>query len=192
MHQLLQGIATTLYKRGWSADRLTMLAFGSGIASSIAIASGAYVAGLVLLLLNRLGDGLDGMVARLHGPTSRGTYLDIVLDFIFYAAVVFGFAVADPTANGLPAAALLFSFIGTGTSFLAFAIQAEKCGLTRIEYGHKGFYYMGGLTEGAETIMFFVVCCLFPHGFPWFAWIFSALCLLTVVGRLIAGYRTLR
>ena len=54
-----------------------------------------------------------------------GGYLDIVLDFLFYAGVVFGFSLAQPE-HGVYAAALLFAFMGTASSFLAFAIFAPK------------------------------------------------------------------
>jgi len=38
------------------------------------------------LLANRVVDGLDGAVARATVATVRGAFLDIVLDFAFYAA----------------------------------------------------------------------------------------------------------
>ena len=61
-----------------------------------------------------------------RGSTDLGGFLDIVLDFIVYAGMVFAFAVADPGANALAAAFLLFAFMGTGSSFLAFAMMAAK------------------------------------------------------------------
>ena len=63
-------------------------------------------------------DGLDGAVARHVGVTDLGGYLDIVLDFLIYSGIVFGFAVGRPD-QALPAAFLIFSFVGTGTAFLA-------------------------------------------------------------------------
>jgi phosphatidylglycerophosphate synthase len=60
-------------------------------------------------------------VARLSCPTDRGAFLDIALDFVFYALVPLGFALADPAANALPAAVLIAAFVGTGSSFLAFS-----------------------------------------------------------------------
>jgi hypothetical protein len=35
-------------------------------------------------------------VARLTTPTDRGAFLDITLDFLFYASVPLAFALADP------------------------------------------------------------------------------------------------
>lgn len=51
--------------------------------------------------------------------TDAGGFLDISLDFLFYALVPFGFILADPTHNALAGGWLLFAFIGTGSSFLA-------------------------------------------------------------------------
>ena len=102
-----------------------------------------------------------------------------------------GFAWANPDANALPAATLLFSFIGTGVSFLGFAIMAEKRGIERLHYPSKGFYYIGGLTEGTETIAVFVLFCLLPGDFSALAYGVAALCLITTVTRVIGGYLTL-
>jgi phosphatidylglycerophosphate synthase len=103
-------------------------------------------------------------------PTNAGGFLDITLDFIFYPAVVFGFALADPGTNALAAAALIFSFIGTASSFLAFAAMTEKSQIKCVTYPHKSLSYLGGITEGTETIVLFVLMCLFPDRFTLMAW----------------------
>ncbi|EPR5291029.1 CDP-alcohol phosphatidyltransferase family protein, partial [Escherichia coli] len=59
-------------------------------------------------------------------------------------------------------------------------------------YAHKSFYYLGGLTEGSETILLFVLSCLLPAYFPWFAWVFGALCWMTTFTRVWSGYLTLK
>ncbi|MBS3996682.1 MAG: CDP-alcohol phosphatidyltransferase family protein, partial [Hydrogenophaga sp.] len=143
----------------------------------------------VLLLLSRLLDGLDGAVARATAPTDRGGFLDITLDFVFYAAIPLAFAVADPLANALPAAVLLASFIGTGSSFLAFAIVAEKRRLQSLAFPDKSFYFLGGLTEATETIAAFVAMCLWPQWFAPIAYGFAALCALTTVLRIAWGWQ---
>lgn len=187
----LESTALWLHRRGVTADAMTIAAFAVGMSGIGAIACGWPGVGLALILLNRLGDGLDGPLARIGGATDAGGFLDIVLDFLFYSGVIFAFALADPGANALAAAALILSFVGTGSSFLAYAIMAERRRLVNIVYPHKGFYYLGGLTEGTETILFFVVICLFPSFFPFLAALFTLLCLLTTVARIWGGYRTL-
>jgi phosphatidylglycerophosphate synthase len=186
---LLRGPAERLNAIGVRADIITAVGFGLGLAGVCAIAFGWYLLGLVLFLANRLADGLDGAVARLHGPTDRGAFLDITLDFALYALVVFGFALADPTRNALPAAALLCAFMGTATSFLAFAILAERRALSREAFPSKGIHYLGGLTEGMETIVVIVLMCLWPAAFPWLAWSFAAACCLTTLTRWAGGWQ---
>jgi phosphatidylglycerophosphate synthase len=189
---LLARAATGLVRGGVSADALTFTGFGLGLAAATAIAFGHFLAGLALLLLSRLMDGLDGAVARATSPTDRGGFLDITLDFLFYAAIPLAFALADPAANALPAAVLLASFIGTGSSFLAFAIVAAQRGLTSTALPDKSFYFLGGLTEATETLVAFVAMCLWPSWFPQIAYGFAALCALTTALRIVWGYRRFR
>src|ERR1043165_5454151 len=94
------------------ADAVTLLGFVLGLAAAAAIARHFYLAGLVLFVLNRTCDGLDGALARAAKPTDLGAFLDIALDFIVYAAIPFAFALADPS-RALAACFLVFSFIAT-------------------------------------------------------------------------------
>ncbi len=186
---LARGAATL----GVRPDQVTLAAFLIGMLTLPLLALEWYLAALAVILLNRLGDGLDGALARHLGQASdAGGFVDIGLDFVFYAAVVLGFALADPPTNALPAAFLLFAFIGTGTSFLAFAIMATKHHLERPQFESKAFYYLHGLTEGTETVAAFVVFCLWPEHFAWLASIFALACLVTTATRLWGGYWTLR
>jgi phosphatidylglycerophosphate synthase len=188
---LLGSLAGYLGKRGIRADQITIASFAIGLLGVVLIARHLYLLGGLLIILNRLGDGVDGALARLTGSTDRGAFLDICLDFIFYSAVVFGFALAEPAHNSLAAAFLIFSFVGTGSSFLAYAIMAERRSLKDLRLPGKGFYYLGGLAEGTETIIFFILICIFPSLFPALAWIFGSICLLGTVVRIVYGYRTL-
>ncbi|WP_282608007.1 CDP-alcohol phosphatidyltransferase family protein [Pelagibius sp. Alg239-R121] len=172
---------------GVRADHVTYCAVVLGLAATAAIAFEAYWIGLVLFLANRLLDGLDGAVARHSKLTDFGGYLDIVGDFIVYSAFVFGFALARPEENAVAAAFLILSFVGTGSSFLAYAIFAEKRKITTDIRGKKSLYYLGGLTEGSETIAAFVLMCLFSQNFSLIAWVFGALCWVTTITRVTAA-----
>ncbi|RTQ99372.1 CDP-alcohol phosphatidyltransferase family protein [Halomonas nitroreducens] len=186
-------LARWLAVAGVRPDQVTLLAFLIGMLALPLLAGEAYGWALVAVLVNRLGDGLDGALARLtHRASDAGGFLDIGLDFVFYAAVVLGFALADPAANALAAAVLLFAFIGTGTSFLAFAIMAARHGLDRPHFQQKAFYYLHGLTEGTETVLALVAFCLWPGQFPLLALAFAAACLVTTAMRLWGGYGTLK
>lgn len=189
----LQRVAASLARRRITPGQVTVAGFAVGMLAPVLLAFEAYYLALLAIALNRLADGVDGALAR-HTDTSSdaGGFLDIGLDFVFYAAVVVGFALADPTANALAAAVLLFAFVGTGSSFLAFAIMAAKHRLERPRFTHKAFFYLDGLTEGTETILAFVAFCLWPEQFAILAIIFATACLITTATRLWGGYRTLK
>ncbi len=184
--------AAGLQRCGCKPDWVSLTSFCIGLGALPALYFQMYGLALVCILINRIGDGLDGALARMTKTSDAGGYLDIVLDFIFYSAVVFGFALANPEANGLAASALLFTFVGTGSSFLAFGIMAERRGIDDIIYPHKGIYYLGGLAEGTETFACFVLFCLLPAHFPLLAYCFTAVCLVTMLTRVIGGYLILR
>lgn len=185
----LAPLAGWLARRGTRADALSLAGFGLGVLAVPALMAGQFGLALCLVLANRLADGLDGAVARIAGPTDRGAFLDIALDFVFYALVPLGFALHDPATNALPAAILIASFVGTGSSFLAFATIAAKTGRASAEFPAKGIYYLGGLTEGFETIALFVAMCLFPAAFPLLALVFAAACGVTTILRWHQGWK---
>jgi phosphatidylglycerophosphate synthase len=192
LQPVLQANSRVLLRLGLGADVITALGFALGMAAAVAIAHQAWAWGLGLLLASRWLDGLDGALARLTRPTDAGGFLDIALDFLFYAAIPLAFAVADPVANALPAAVLLASFVGTGSSFLAFAVLAEKRQLSDTAMPGKSIYFLGGLTEATETLAVFVAMCWWPQHFAILAYGFSVLCAITTVLRVVWGYQKLK
>lgn len=188
---LLNWAAARLVRLGVGANAVTVGGFALGAAGCVAIGLKWYTVALVLILLNRLADGLDGPIARRTGATDAGGFLDIVLDTVFYSGVPFAFAASD-TALTLPAAFLIYSFVGTGGSFLAFAVIAAKRGMTTEARGRKSFFYSVGLMEGTETVVFFALFCLLPQHFAVLAWVFGGLCWVTTAVRVAAGVRAFR
>jgi phosphatidylglycerophosphate synthase len=162
-------------------NQLTIFGFAVGLSVIPLLAMELYTVALVVILINRIIDGLDGILARRKNVQSDfGGFLDIVCDFIFYSAVIFGFALAR-LDNALAACFLIFSFIACGTAFLSYAIIVEKRGK---QPKTKSFYHLGGLTEGTETIVAFVLMCLFPAYFNVIAIIFGAMCWVTTAFRI--------
>ncbi|WP_457552958.1 CDP-alcohol phosphatidyltransferase family protein [Desulfobacula sp.] len=188
----LKACAHILKKKGVNPDQVTIAGFAMGMTAFFALLLNDYKTALFFILVNRIMDGLDGALARLTIATDAGGFLDICLDFIFYSAMVAGFGLADPQNNAIAAIILLLCFVGTGTSFLAFAAMAEKHDLNNVVYPNKALYYIGGLTEGTETIVFFAIICLFPGYFSFFAFLFSFLCLITTITRIFSGYVMLK
>ena len=189
--RLLRPMALGLVTFGVRADQVTITGFLLGIVALPLLASEQYIWALVFILLNRLLDGIDGELARLTITTDRGAFLDIALDFVFYALIPLGFALANVTENALAAAVLLAAFVGTGSSFLAFSLMAEKRKLHAQKFPSKGLYYLGGLTEGAETIAVFVAFCLWPDLFTPLAYGFAFACGLTTLSRWLQGWHLL-
>ncbi|MEQ9813017.1 MAG: CDP-alcohol phosphatidyltransferase family protein [Azospirillaceae bacterium] len=187
---VLRPLGRQLAARHVSANAVTLLGFAIGVAAVPALAWQQYTLALVLILANRLCDGLDGAIARQRGLSDFGGFLDIVLDFVFYALVPFGFLLGQPDTAPF-AAFLIVSFFGTGSSFLAFAVLAAKRGIDTERRGRKSFYYLGGLAEGTETVIAFVAICLFPSWFVPIAIVFSAMCWITTLVRILEVRRAL-
>lgn len=186
---LIAPLAKVAARTGLSANQITLIGFAVGLMAAFLIASGDHLAGLAAIFISRLCDALDGAVARQTAPTDAGGFLDIALDFVFYACIPLAFAVQDPARNALPAAVLLASFIGTGSSFLAFAAIAAKRGMRSLDYPNKSMYFLGGLTEGTETLFCFAAMCLWPEFFIELAYGFAMLCIFTTGTRLWWGWR---
>jgi len=178
---------------GVTADAVTLAGLGLGLVAAAVIAAGGagWVAALPLLA-GRVADGLDGAVARARGKSDFGGYLDIVCDFVFYAAIPMAFVLRDPAANGVAGAFLLASFYVNGATFLGYAVLAEKRGMETRSRGEKSLYFTAGLLEGTETIAFFLLICLLPTAFAPLAWGFGALCLVTAGARVWLARRTFR
>ncbi len=185
---MLNAWGGSLSARGFRANQITLAGLALGLIAAGMIAGGVPYA-FLLLLLGRVADGLDGAVARAGQKTDFGGYLDIVCDFIFYAAVPLAFAFRDP-ANATAAAVLLCSFYINGASFLAFAIFAEKYGMKTASRGEKSLFFTAGLLEGTETILFFVTICLWPAAFIALSYGFAVLCFITALARIILAKNT--
>lgn len=185
---MIDRLGKTIAATGISANFLTMAGALLVVPLVAALSQHMWWTALVLILVNRLCDGLDGSVARLRGPTLWGGYLDSLCDYLFYVGVPIGFALAAPT-NAVPALLLVASFTLTAVSFLAIAAIAAGR-----DMGHasKAFTYTSGLMEGGETIAFFVLMCLFADSFATLAILCAILCLATVMQRAVLAWRLTR
>ena len=173
-----------LHAKGIKANSVTLIGLVLGLAAAAIIACGGSLWLSILVFgLSRVADGLDGVVARRSGMTEFGAYLDIVCDFIVYAAIPLAMVLRDPSANALASAVLLASFYINGATLLAFAALASRRGLVTEIRGPKGLYFSAGLAEASETIAAFVLFLIFPHLFSHIAYIFAAACLITAASR---------
>jgi phosphatidylglycerophosphate synthase len=189
---VLEHIARRLVSAGITADAVTIVGCVLGLLGALLIAWRMPLAGLAAFLGGRVLDGLDGTIARQSAPTDRGGFLDIVLDFVVYAAIPVAFAYADPNINALAAAVLLASFLANGAAFLAYALMAERNKIPAQSSENKSFQFLAGLAEGTETIIAFTLFCLFPLAFPTLALIFAGICVISAAARIMLGWRMLR
>lgn len=191
----LNKAAKILTQYNVSANLITVIGFFFAICSFVALSFGLYGIAIIFIVMNRLMDGLDGPLSRQTESTDLGGFLDIVFDFIFYAGVIFFFALGyNPLSVeiALAAAFLIFSFMGTGTSFLAYAIVAAKRGESHEKQGKKSFFYAQGLAEGTETIVVLLLICIFPEKFVPIACLYGFICWLTTAGRILQAYNNFK
>ena len=174
-------------------NHMTILGFIFGLFMCVLVFFQFYLSALILLMLNRLCDGLDGTMARLTIPTPLGGYLDIVFDFTIYSGFVLAFGLSNSNYT-IISMILLFLYIGTGTTFLAKA--ALQTQLDKIPESSelnnelpKSFYYASGIIEGTETIVYMVLCLLLPNFYIFLSILFGILCLITFISRVIVCYK---
>lgn len=195
----LDAIGGRLAEAGVRPLAVTGAGWIAGVAACVAAGFGQWIPALVLWLVNRLLDGLDGPVARRRGATDLGGFVDIVADFSIYAGFVLAVALAVPEAR-VAALALLTAYYVSGTAFLSLSSLIERRSGRRGGSGRGGgdlgdersLRFVGGLAEGTETVIVYVLFCLFPSHAALIAWVFTAAVAVTAAQRVIYGVRILR
>jgi phosphatidylglycerophosphate synthase len=172
---------------------VSLLALAVGLAAAWLAAERRYEWAVVGWLANRVLDGLDGAIARVHGRTSDlGAYVDIMCDFIVYAVLPIGLVVGAPTSDGWRALALLLaSFYLNAVSWLYLSALLERRGLGATTTRQATTIAMpAGLVAGAETIVFYTLFLLFPSRVVPLFLTMAALVLIGVAQRAVwAGRR---
>jgi len=177
-----------LARRGVGAVGMSSIGFAFGIAGCLAMANESYLLALVFLILNRAADLFDGAIARATRVTDFGGFVDILFDLLIYSGYVLAFAIGRPE-NAIPAAVLIYTFLATGTSFLAAANIAAKRGITREPPSRKSFFYKAALVEGVESTVYLIVICLLPDHFAIITYGFAAVSWISVAGHFLWARR---
>ena len=186
---VLDAAGQRLAAAGMPPMALTVAGWAAGAGACAATALRAWPVALGLWLVNRLLDGLDGPTARAGAPTDAGGFLDIVADFSVYAGIILGLAIAVPAAR-LACVALLTAYYISGTAFLALSSLAER---RRQRLGDdRSLRFVGGLAEGTETVIVYVLIFLLPQHATVIVWAFTAAVAITAVQRIVFGVRLLR
>ena len=157
-----------------------------------AIASGRPAAGLALWIGSRIGDGLDGAVARVTQSNSPfGGYLDITLDMAAYAAMVIGVCRSSIPSHVLAWLAILAGYIVVITTTLALSDSARAANRT-VSTTNRTFQFTAGLTEAGETSVMYALWVVFPQHVGWLVWVWVAALAVTSVQRTYLAWRVLR
>jgi len=192
--RLLEPIARLLGPRV-APNLVTVLACLVGLGAGMCAWRRAYGAALLLWALNRLLDGLDGTLARVHGrQTDFGGYLDILLDFAVYTAVPTGLALGRPAFPVLAACvALLGSFFVNAASWMYLSAVLERRDAGAKQRGELTTVTMPpGLVAGTETVVLYTLFLLFPGRLTALFGLMAALVYVTVVQRVVWAWRHLR
>lgn len=163
-----------------------------GVFSAIALWQQAYLLGFLFWFFNRVLDALDGAVARTSGKQSDfGGYLDIVIDFVVYAAVPVGLALGRmETAVTYSLIFLLCTFYVNGASWMYLAAILEK--RTHQHADRLTAVTMpAGLVGGTETIIFYSAFIFFPGVLAWLFGLMGLLVVVTILQRLLWAIRHL-
>ncbi|GAY11411.1 CDP-alcohol phosphatidyltransferase family protein [Pseudonocardia sp. N23] len=204
----LDRAATALDVPAVTPDRITAAGLVLGLGSAGAAAAGWWTAAVLLWLVSRLADGLDGPLARRRrrtaqaagasprgeGDAGAGGFFDITADFTVYGATVVGVAVGSSAELGggplWPFLLVLLAYYVNGAAFLAFSSIAERTGAT-IDDG-RSLSFLGGLAEGGETIVVHTLWLLLPFWAPQIAVVWAAVVGVSATHRIVTGYRALR
>ncbi|GAA1688388.1 CDP-alcohol phosphatidyltransferase family protein [Microcella alkalica] len=193
-------LAAALDRPGITPDGLTLVGLALGVASAVAAATQLWALALVLWLVSRVLDGLDGALARrrradgrVSGDSQAGGFLDITADFLVYGATVLGVALGATAAFDAPwqpFAAVLLAYYVNGAAFLAFSSIAERTG-RQLDDG-RSLSFLGRLAEGTETIVVHSLWLILPFWSWQLATAWAVFVGISAVQRMVAGYRALR
>jgi len=173
---------------------ISLIGFGAGLAAVPFLLRRQYGAALACWLANRILDGLDGTLARVQGRSSDlGAYLDLLLDFVVYAALPIALALGQPSPLLLVALGfLLGTFYLNAASWMYLAAILERRGRGATATGERTQVTMPpGLVAGTETILFYAAFMLWPpQAAPLFV-VMTGLVLVGVVQRVLWAHRHL-
>jgi phosphatidylglycerophosphate synthase len=186
---VLDGAGGRLARLGVRANALTAVGWLVGVGACVAVSQRQWMMALVAWMANRVIDGLDGALARRRGVTELGGYLDLLADFSVSAGFVVALALAEPTTRAA-AVVLLFSYYLSGTALLAGSALLDRRGVARGD--DRSINFLGGLAEGLETMVAYVVILIVPSRVTWVEWTFAAMVFVTALQRIDGVRRALR
>jgi phosphatidylglycerophosphate synthase len=188
---LVEPLVRRLGRTGATPNQITITSFAIAVTAAAIVAAGHPIAGIVVWLVSRIGDGLDGALARAAGrSTAYGGFLDITLDMAAYAGMVLGFAHIHPELT-VAWAAVLFGYVLVITTTLALSDAAGALG-RKVSDTERTFQFTPGLTEAGETNVMYALWAIFPDHVYWLVWLWVAALVATAMQRTYLAWQVLR
>ena len=198
---------------------VTLLSLLPGLSAALFASLGMWLWALLAFALNRILDGLDGLIARGRGLQSDfGGYMDIMIDFVVYAAIPIGVWIGveaavpasslqgdglasfdgDILSSALPLITLFAVFYINAASWMYLSSllekrRAEKPGTNGPAADRStGVEMPAGLVEGTETVLFYLLFLLLPSYYPLLFYLMAAATSVGVFQRLHWAWNHLR
>ncbi len=180
---LLDAVARTCLRLGFSANALTVAGMLVGVAAAALVWVNYAIAGAVVLWLSGLVDAADGTLARMTKPSPLGAILDITFDRVVEIAVIMALASSHPDAR-----LLLVTLAG----IIAIAMSLFlSIGAAVSNKSVKAFHYAPGLGERTEAFICLTLMILDSARLEFWTWVFISVIVFTMAQRLYHAWRIL-
>lgn len=182
-----------------SPSVITALALAAGLLAAWFAFTQSYFAAFGFWILNRVLDGLDGLMARMHDKQSDfGGYVDILTDFVVYAALPIGLVAGSPSNERYLALTFLLAvfYVNTASWMYLAAILEKRAAHDADPSINSGqaqttIVMPAGIIGGFETIIAYGIFLLFPTYITILFSIFALLVFITIIQRLIWAKKNL-
>jgi phosphatidylglycerophosphate synthase len=178
----LDPLAVAMTRAGIRASTITLVGFMMGLGAIAFIITEQYAGALFFLTLNRVCDILDGMLARVKGPTAIGGFLDATLDLLIFAMIPFAFALARQQ-DALAATFLLLGFVVAAVPVMTVRIFSPP-------RSWDEDFVLCGHTENFVLVV--LLCVAERWTFTPLAYLYGSLCFLSCGISIVSAMAKLR
>ena len=177
VNSIIERTAKLFIYLGFSANKITILAFLVGMFTSVMIYCNTSIVACTLLWISGFLDSVDGAVARItKSSSSIGTLMDIVSDRVVEIGIILAIGIINYNVR-LELIILTSTIVISMTVFLT-------VGALSVHKGVKSFYYQAGMMERTEGFIMFTLMILFPKYLSCIILIFALFIIITVFQRI--------
>ncbi len=175
---------------GLTPNQVSCMGLAIGLGAAFLVASGYFIAAIVVWWISRLLDGLDGIYARASNQTSDfGAFIDIQFDMLAYCAMIAAFYWQFPQ-YAWQWLLIMLAYVLCISGALGLGSFENKQGLK--DSGGRGLRLAVGLAEGGETGLAYTVFLLLPNFLNITSWVWIAVLVITILARLLLARAELK